>query len=62
MAAGFHEAGAARLILAGVVQSRAERAGYEAAVGVPLTVCRLVIDPSPVRVRLRRRHSLDPSP
>ncbi|MFC4014213.1 hypothetical protein ACFOY2_43795 [Nonomuraea purpurea] len=38
--ANFLEAGAERLILAGVIESREERLRHEAALGVPLTVCR----------------------
>ncbi|SDS57803.1 adenylyl-sulfate kinase [Actinoplanes derwentensis] len=58
---GFREAGARRLILAGVVESRTERDDYEAAVGVSLTVCRLQINLATVRVRLHRRHETNPA-
>lgn len=57
---GFREAGARVLVLAGVVESRAERDDYQAAVGVPLTLCRLRVDLDVVRARLRRRHDRDP--
>jgi hypothetical protein len=61
VATTFREAGAERLILAGVVESRAERDEHEAALGVPLTVCRLRVDLAVVRERLLRRHQLDPA-
>ncbi|HWS35320.1 MAG TPA: hypothetical protein VN408_21605 [Actinoplanes sp.] len=57
---GFREAGAQRLILAGVVETGTERADYEAAVGAPLTVCRLTTDIAAVRARLHHRHPNDP--
>jgi hypothetical protein len=43
-----------------VIESRAERAAYADAVGVPLTVCRLAVDLADVRQRLVRRHADDP--
>jgi adenylylsulfate kinase len=57
--ATFRGAGARRLVLAGVVQSRAEREEHQAAVGVPLAVCRLRVELPVVRERLTRRHELD---
>jgi len=60
LAGTFREAGARWLVLAGVVETRAERDDYRAAVGVPLTVCRLQVDLGVVRERLRRRHRADP--
>jgi predicted kinase len=60
VAGNFRASGAARLVLAGVIESRAERAAYEDAVGVPLTVCRLEVDLAEVRQRLARRHTDDP--
>ena len=59
VAGTFREAGAERLVLAGVVESPAERDEHEAALGVPLTVCRLRADPPTVRERLVRRHQHD---
>jgi hypothetical protein len=59
VAANFLAAGARRLVLAGVVESGVERAGYEQAVGVPLAVCRLAVELPAVRERLRRRHDDD---
>ncbi|BBH70149.1 hypothetical protein ACTI_68340 [Actinoplanes sp. OR16] len=61
VARNFLEAGADRLILAGVIESRAERDAYREAVGVPLTVCRLQVDLALVRRRLTRRHENDPA-
>ena len=57
--AGYVAAGAVRLVLAGVVETRAEREGHAAALGQPLTVCRLVTTPDVVRARLLRRHHED---
>ncbi|MBB3726189.1 hypothetical protein [Nonomuraea dietziae] len=60
VAGNYLEAGSERLVLAGVVESRQERAGYLAALGVDdLTVCRLRVDLGEVRRRLTRRHELD---
>lgn len=53
-------AGAVRLVLAGVIESAAHRRRYEAALGVPLTVCRLDVDLAVVRARIERRHADDP--
>ena len=57
----FRAAGATRLVLAGVVESRAERSRYEQAAGVPLRVVRLDVDLTVVRSRLARRHADDPA-
>jgi adenylylsulfate kinase len=59
VAGNYREAGAVRLVLAGVVESRAERDDYRAAVGVPLTVCRLHVELPTVLERLGRRHGDD---
>jgi adenylylsulfate kinase-like enzyme len=61
VARNYVEAGVLRLVLASVVESRAERDAYQAALGVPLTVCRLRVDLSTVRQRLVRRHENDVS-
>ncbi|MEV6342910.1 adenylyl-sulfate kinase [Actinoplanes sp. NPDC051851] len=53
------EAGALRLVLAGVIESRAERDDYRAALGVPLTVCRLHVPLATVHDRLTGRHTDD---
>ncbi len=55
----YIEAGAVRLVLAGVVESRSERDAYQAALGVPLMVCRLRVPLPTVRERLLRRHDGD---
>ncbi|MEO3803573.1 hypothetical protein [Nonomuraea sp. B1E8] len=60
VAANFLAAGAQRLVLAGVIESRAERASYAEVLGVPLTVCRLLAALPEVRERLRTRHTNDP--
>jgi hypothetical protein len=52
----FRAAGATRLVLAGVLESRAERDDHERAVGMPLVVCRLTVDLPTVRQRLLSRH------
>ncbi|MFD1367336.1 AAA family ATPase [Actinoplanes sichuanensis] len=54
------EAGALRLVLAGVIESHAERDAYQIALGVPLAVCRLTVGLATVRRRLVRRHEEDP--
>lgn len=59
MAGHFLDAGAQILVLAGVVESRADRQRYAEAVGVPLTVCRLTLDLAIVRGRLAERHADD---
>jgi adenylylsulfate kinase-like enzyme len=59
VARNYIEAGVIRLVLAGVVESRAERDAYQAALGVPLTVCRLRVDLGTVQQRLTRRHEDD---
>ncbi|MFF5075979.1 adenylyl-sulfate kinase [Actinoplanes sp. NPDC000266] len=59
VAHNYLQAGAARLVLAGVIESRAERDAYQAAVTVPLTVCRLRVELPTVRQRLIRRHDDD---
>jgi len=49
-------AGVHRLVLAGVVESRAARERYAEVLGVPLRVCRLKAELPAVRARLVRRH------
>ncbi|MBU2670656.1 adenylyl-sulfate kinase [Actinoplanes bogorensis] len=61
VAANFVAAGASRLVLAGVLESRAELHAYGKALEMPLTVCRLRVALPTVRERLRRRHALDPA-
>jgi adenylylsulfate kinase len=59
VADNFVAAGVVRLVLAGVVESRAERDDYQAAVGVPLKVGRLRVELAVVQDRLARRHQDD---
>ena len=57
--ANYLDAGAVRLVLAGVLETPEDRAAHAAALGMPLDVVRLVADPSTVRDRLLRRHPED---
>lgn len=59
VAANFLDAGARHIVLAGVVETRADRERYQEALGVPLAVCRLRADLDVVRARLARRHAGD---
>jgi adenylylsulfate kinase len=56
VARNYFDAGATRIVLAGVIETRGDRDHHQDAVGVPLTVCRLRVDLSVVRARLVRRH------
>ncbi|MFD1832138.1 adenylyl-sulfate kinase [Streptomyces desertarenae] len=61
--AGHHlDAGAVRIVLAGVAESRSHRERYREAVGTDLAVCRLRVHLPTVRRRLVRRHENDPGP
>ncbi|WP_336205346.1 adenylyl-sulfate kinase [Nonomuraea sp. LPB2021202275-12-8] len=59
VARNFLDGGAARLVLAGVIESRDERRLHEEAVGVELAVCRLRVAPAALHRRLVRRHDGD---
>jgi adenylylsulfate kinase-like enzyme len=59
VARNYLDAGAVRLVLAGVVESLEERQLYHDAVGVDLVVCRLRVDLPTVRQRLAERHDVD---
>ncbi|MDL4776195.1 MULTISPECIES: hypothetical protein [Thermomonosporaceae] len=61
VAGNYLDAGATRLILAGVVESGDERERCGAAVGAPLSVCRLQVGLPEVRRRLVRRHEDEPA-
>lgn len=61
MSANYLAAGAHRLVLAGVCESWPDRRRYEAAVGVPLVVCRLHAQPAALTSRLRARHLDEPA-
>ena len=56
VAANARRAGAERLLLAGVMETVSDRDRFAEAVGVPLTVCRLVVPLPRVRSRLLTRH------
>jgi len=58
-ARNYLEAGAVRLVLAGVIETRAERDSYQDALGVPLSVCRLRVALPKIQARLVRRHAGD---
>jgi adenylylsulfate kinase len=55
VARNYLDAGVQCLVLAGVLESRAERDAYQASLGVGLTVCRLRVDLETVRSRLVSR-------
>ncbi|MBB1262061.1 AAA family ATPase [Streptomyces alkaliterrae] len=59
LARNHFEAGARRLVLAGVVERHRDRERYRAAVGAELSVCRLTAAPAVLRERLIRRHHDD---
>ncbi|WP_346130810.1 AAA family ATPase [Lentzea roselyniae] len=59
VARNYVDAGVQRLVLAGVLESRADRARYAEAIGAKLTVCRLKADLTVIRKRLVSRHQHD---
>ncbi len=59
LAANYIRAGARRLVLAGVCESKGDRARYEKVLGIPLTVCRLRVDADCLVARLQDRHQHD---
>lgn len=56
VARNYREAGAVRIVLAGVIETKVERDLHEDALGVPLSMCRLRVDLPLVRARLTQRH------
>jgi len=54
LARNYLDAGAVRIVLAGVIETQIERERHLDALGTPLSVCRL--DLPVVRERLARRH------
>ncbi|MEU1729256.1 hypothetical protein [Nonomuraea sp. NPDC005692] len=56
VAGNYLEAGAVRLVLAGVAETSEERRRYAESVGIELAVCRLRVELPVVRQRLARRH------
>ncbi|MFK0158559.1 AAA family ATPase [Streptomyces sp. NPDC090499] len=59
-AANYLDAGATRLVLAGVVEEHDERKQLADAVGVDLTVCRLRAELPVIHERLAHRHDSEP--
>ncbi|MCC3769538.1 hypothetical protein [Streptomyces sp. UNOC14_S4] len=62
LTANYLDAGIERFVLAGVAETVVERDHYRAALGMPLTVCRLTADLPVVHDRLKRRHETDSDP
>ncbi|MFJ1910460.1 adenylyl-sulfate kinase [Streptomyces sp. NPDC088147] len=60
IAGNYLDAGATRLVLAGVIEQHDERKRLSDAVGVDLTVCRLRADLSVIHKRLVHRHDGEP--
>ena len=56
VARNYRDAGAVRIVLAGVIETKVERDRHEDALGVPLSMCRLRVDLPLVRARLAQRH------
>ena len=56
VASNFRDAGAEILLVAGVSEVDAVRRRYEDALGIPVTVCRLVIPLAHLRARIVARH------
>jgi len=59
VARNYRDAGAVRIVLAGVIETEANRDRHENALGVPLSVCRLRVDLPLVRARLAQRHEAE---
>ncbi|MFD8922623.1 hypothetical protein ACFV0Y_33105 [Streptomyces sp. NPDC059569] len=60
IAGNYLDAGATRLVLAGVIEQHDERKRLSDAVGVDLTVCRLRAELSVIHKRLAQRHDGEP--
>ena len=56
VASNFRDAGAEILVVAGVIEVGAVRRSYEVALGMPVTVCRLVLPLPRLRARIMARH------
>jgi adenylylsulfate kinase len=56
MARNYVDAGAVRIVLAGVIETRVHRDLHQDALGMPLSVCRLRVDLPVIRARLAQRH------
>lgn len=61
VAANYLSAGARRLLVAGVVETKAERERFREAIGIDLQVCRLRADLTELHRRLRTRHASAPA-
>ena len=59
LTANYGSAGASRLVLAGVVESRNDVTAVEQAIGSAISVVRLVAPGDVVDARLQRRHGYD---
>ena len=59
VARNYRDAGAQRLVLAGVLERRTDRSRYAEVLGVDLLVCRLIADLAVIRERLVARHRED---
>ncbi len=59
VAHNYFSAGAVRLLMAGVVETRAARDRYQDVLGIPLLICRLRVALPVVHARLVRRHAGD---
>lgn len=62
VAGNYLDAGAARLVLAGVIEEQDERKQLADAVGIDLTVCRLRADLAVIHQRLADRHDSESEP
>lgn len=56
VARSYVEAGATRIVLAGVIETRIHRDLHQDALGMSLSVCRLRVDLPVIRARLAQRH------
>jgi adenylylsulfate kinase len=56
MAANFDRAGVRMLVIAGVIENRAQLENYQRVLGEDLWLCRLTVDAAEGIARLRRRH------
>lgn len=59
VAGNYLDAGVLRLVLAGVVETRADVVRYREVLGIGLAVCRLRVDAGVVQERLAQRHAGD---
>ena len=57
VARNYRDAGAVRIVLAGVIETRVDRDRHEDALGIPLAVCRLCVDLPPPEVLMDPQRS-----